>query len=89
MKQVLYAILSLTVIGNCFGQTLVANPQDSQYEGGELQLMNSNSNYNKWSIDNYQGSLRFHHDGSVYFIMNPNGNTGIGTSNPNAKFEVV
>ena len=88
MKHALYIVFVFATLGNCFGQTLVANPQDSQYEGGELRLMNSNANYNQWNIDNYQGKLRFHHSGSVQFLMNPDGDLGIGTTGPTSRLDV-
>ncbi len=88
MKPILSFIFSFVSIAVCVGQAIIANPQDSQNEGGELQLLNSNSNYNKWHIDNYQGNLRFFHDGAVYFTMKPNGNTGIGTSNPTSLLDI-
>ncbi|WP_422858985.1 hypothetical protein ACOKFD_16875 [Flagellimonas sp. S174] len=75
MKKTLLILILFGVIGNLGAQTLVANPQDNQYEGGELLLERSNSNFNVWSIDNYQGYLRFHHDGSSYFSMDPSGNS--------------
>ena len=75
MKKSILSILLFGAFGQLRAQTLVANPQDNQHEGGELVLERSNSNYNGWHIDNYQGYLRFHHDGSSYFSMDPNGNS--------------
>ncbi|MCB4797236.1 tail fiber protein [Neotamlana laminarinivorans] len=71
-----------------FTQTTVIPIQDNNLEGGELLLMNSNSNYNKWRIDNYAGNLRFFHDGKTYFFLNSSGNLGIGAYNPLALLHV-
>ena len=63
------------------------------YEGGEINLAAGTSG-NQWRLDNYYGTLRFHHDDNVYFSMAPNGNmwsggnltvngsAGIGTNSP-------
>jgi hypothetical protein len=47
------------------------------YEGGEINLAAGTSG-NQWRLDNYYGTLRFHHDGNVYFSMGPSGNTWVG-----------
>lgn len=65
---VLYGLMLTSF--SAISQAIIANPQDTNNEGGELVLMNSNSIYNKWNIDNYQGNLRFFHDGIVYFNLN-------------------
>ncbi|GAB1856179.1 hypothetical protein MHTCC0001_10140 [Flavobacteriaceae bacterium MHTCC 0001] len=69
-------------------QTLVANPQNSSGEGGQLNLMESNSTFNPWSIDNYFGHLRFFHSGATYFSLSPSGDaTFLGSSSPNIELK--
>ena len=88
MKRFILLIFLLPFFGETVAQTLVANPQNNQYEGGELRLERSNSNYNVWNIDNYQGLLRFHHSGNTYFTTQPGGNIGIGTISPTSTLDV-
>ncbi|MEM5878849.1 MAG: hypothetical protein QXF12_08310, partial [Candidatus Aenigmatarchaeota archaeon] len=60
-------------------------------EGGQINLANSlQTSYgesNAWSIDNYNGTLRFFYNsgGSVMTLENNTGNVGIGTTNPTTK----
>ena len=73
-KNILTIMFLLLLVKGSYGQ-IVADPLDSQFEGGELQLLNSNANYNQWNIDNYAGRLRFHHGGNTFFDMHPSGHT--------------
>ncbi|WP_025665783.1 tail fiber protein [Aquimarina megaterium] len=84
-------ILILALTGIHFGmnsQAIIANPQDTGKEGGEVKLMNSNANYNPWHIDNYEGFFRLHHSGAAHLLMSPNGNLGVGTYTPTSKLQV-
>ncbi|MCX8178794.1 MAG: tail fiber domain-containing protein, partial [Candidatus Aenigmarchaeota archaeon] len=60
-------------------------------EGGQINLANSlQTSYgesNSWTIDNYNGTLRFFYNsgGSVMTLENNTGNVGIGTTNPMTK----
>ncbi len=93
MKTLKPKTFGLSLLFICFfsaaswAQVLVVNPQAEPNEGGEIQLKRS-GNFNGWRIDNFQGALRFHHDGAEYFRMKANGNLGIGTANPVVKLAV-
>ncbi len=78
-KNILTIMFLLLLVKGSYGQ-IVANPLNSQYEGGELQLLNSNASYNQWNIDNYAGRLRFHHGGNTFFDMHPSGHTVFSNS---------
>jgi len=60
-----------------FNSNVVLQPQDSGYEGGELDLMGSGS-YQGWALDNYAGRVRFHSGGNEYFAIHSDGHTSIG-----------
>jgi hypothetical protein len=64
--------------------TIIVRPQGWWYEGGEIQLIDPWGS-NSWNIDNYQGRIRFHRGGTEYMTIVPNGNVGIGTSNPTTR----
>jgi len=48
-------------------------------EGGEIALA-AGASGNEWRIDNFFGTLRFHHDGAAYFTIADNGDTRIGSN---------
>ncbi|WP_062057754.1 tail fiber protein [Sediminicola sp. YIK13] len=96
------AFLVIGLFSICLNaQAIVANPQNGGGEGGELILMNGNSTYNQWNIDNYYGSLRFFHSGTVFSNFSPsgdlslaknliiNGNLGLGTGVPTHRLDVI
>ncbi len=73
MKKTILLLILLITSFSVKAQTLVVNPQNNGVEGGEIKLMNSNSSYNPWNIDNYAGNLRFYHGNTTYFTVNPSG----------------
>ncbi|MEP5338789.1 MAG: hypothetical protein ABJL44_19105 [Algibacter sp.] len=88
-------LLSLFTVFTLNAQTLIAPAQNTDVEGGELKLMNSNSNYNPWYIDNYAGHLRFFESGIVKFqvtptgdVRIPSGSLSIGTTSTLSKLQV-
>jgi len=90
MKKIGIVLISLLLLSlSGIAQSLIVNPQNSDKEGGEITLMNSNANYNDWRIDNHAGSFRLFHSGTEYVKLQSNGNFGIGTTNPQAKLEVT
>ncbi|MCX2680624.1 hypothetical protein OOZ15_11785 [Galbibacter sp. EGI 63066] len=78
--KTLFFLAFLLIFSCSFSQTLVVNPQDADKEGGEIILKKSNESYNSWKIDNYAGSLRFHHSNASYFIMNSEGSIRLNNS---------
>ena len=77
MQKTILLLALLITFFPVIAQTLVVNPQNNGFEGGEIQLMNSNSNYNPWHIDNYQGHFRLFHSGTTYFQVTPTGETRV------------
>ncbi len=74
MKKIVFLFTSLLLMSlSSIAQAIVANPQDTNLEGGELVLKNSNSTYNQWNIDNYAGNLRMFHSNKVFLSLNPEG----------------
>ncbi len=73
MRKIKFLLLLCYLISfySVKSQTLVANPQNSGVEGGELKLMNSNASYNPWHIDNYSGNFRVFQNGNVFLNINP------------------
>ncbi|WP_299433197.1 hypothetical protein [uncultured Aquimarina sp.] len=97
MKRIFFVLVLFSFLASHgYAQTLVANPQNNDKEGGELLLKNSNSNYKPWHIDNYAGSLRFFRTGQVLFDMNSSGviskltvdKIGIGVTNSKGKLHL-
>lgn len=82
MRKILFLLFTAVITNYITAQTIIAPPTDTNLEGGQLRLMNSNSNYNLWDIDNYAGNLRFFHSGSVPFNIKPDGSIGINTTSP-------
>jgi hypothetical protein len=62
-----------------------------QNEGGEIRLRTAadfDSTYDHYFIDAYQDDLRMGRSGSADFVLNSSGNVGIGTTSPDALFQV-
>ena len=71
--------------------TVTVRPQDGVQEGGQVNLLGANA-FPYFSIDNYQGALRFISQDNVgespkVTILN-NGRVGINTANPNYFLDV-
>ncbi len=77
MKKIILTIILVYTYFVSGAQTLIVNPQNNIYEGGEIALLPSNSSFNDWRIDNYRGYLRFHHSGRSYFNLSGNGNLSV------------
>ncbi|WP_303318599.1 hypothetical protein Q4Q34_04630 [Flavivirga abyssicola] len=77
MKKLILLFILLITSFSVFAQTLDVDPQNSGVEGGEIRLLNSNSSYNPWHIDNYAGHFRLFHSGTTYFQVTPSGETRV------------
>ncbi|UOB17895.1 hypothetical protein [Abyssalbus ytuae] len=73
MKKYILLLIICFFSAHMYAQIIIANPENDEYQGGQLRLMNSNENYNLWDIDNYAGNLRFFHSGKVFFNLYPDG----------------
>lgn len=67
--------------------TIVAGPQNSTDEGGELQL-SSNFPNPIWALDAYKDRFRIHSGGTEKMTVLPNGKMGLGTAAPMAKLHI-
>ncbi len=74
--------------GNMFANYVFAFPQNTIGEGGEIYLAPSNTSLKGYNIDTFYNSFRIFAGNNVRFTIADNGNTGIGTSNPDEKLTV-
>jgi hypothetical protein len=68
---------SLGVWGDVSTNGLLQVGQAGSGEGGEIVLRTGSSG-NGWSIDNYYGTYRLHHDGRTYFSVSSTGAVSCG-----------
>ncbi len=89
MKKIFFLLIVFGAHYQVDAQVIIANALNSNLEGGEIKLMNSNANYNPWQIDNYAGMFRLHHSGAAPFVMASNGNLGLGTWSPTSPLHIA
>ncbi len=79
---------STMIKGTLFSNYISVLPQNNSGEGGEIFLQGSNASFRNYHIDNLANTFRIFTNTDIRFIITDNGNTGIGTFNPDEKFTV-
>jgi hypothetical protein len=79
---------SALIKGNLSSNYLIALPQNTINEGGEIFLKGSNSSLKNYYVDTYANNFRIFTDGAVRFLISDNGNAGVGTNNPDERLTV-